>query len=391
MEPRFRRTDERFVDPTTRHAMRVWLDPADRRAALPGRGLRSAAPSGGLDRSAGACYPRPPGPLHVRTRARSPSPPMAAVDPRAARPARPVVPARPRRRPAGRRAPLPVPQPRAVVARVQRARAATRPATSATRCWSGSSSWRSSPATSTSSSRSAIAGLRQQVEAGERRPLARRPHRRRAARRRPGAGPRARRRPFGDLRRRPAGARRRGHRDRRLRGDPRAPRRPPPALPRRDLPGPDAARGRPRPPVPVHLDAQPLDRRRACATRRPASAASPGSRSRRSCRGCSRSSRTRFVLIDQVIEANLDALFTGMEVVEHHLFRVTRNADLTLEEDEADDLLHGDRGGAPAAALRRGGPPRGRALDAGRPPGSCCCAASAWPTPTATRSAACST
>jgi polyphosphate kinase len=47
----------------------------------------------------------------------------------------------------------------------------------------------------------------------------------------------------------------------------------------------------------------------------------------------------RFVLIDQVIEANLDLLFSGMEVTDHHLFRVTRNADLALEEDEADDLL----------------------------------------------------
>ena len=47
----------------------------------------------------------------------------------------------------------------------------------------------------------------------------------------------------------------------------------------------------------------------------------------------------RFVLIDQVIEANLDVLFHGMEVEEHHLFRVTRNADLAIEEDEADDLL----------------------------------------------------
>src|SRR3954447_20269177 len=47
----------------------------------------------------------------------------------------------------------------------------------------------------------------------------------------------------------------------------------------------------------------------------------------------------RFVLIDQIIEANLDLLFTGMEIVEHHLFRVTRNADLSIEEDEADDLL----------------------------------------------------
>jgi polyphosphate kinase len=48
---------------------------------------------------------------------------------------------------------------------------------------------------------------------------------------------------------------------------------------------------------------------------------------------------SRFVLIDQVIEANLDALFLGMDILETHLFRVTRNADLAIEEDEADDLL----------------------------------------------------
>ncbi len=47
----------------------------------------------------------------------------------------------------------------------------------------------------------------------------------------------------------------------------------------------------------------------------------------------------RFVLIDQVIEANLDLLFSGMEIEETHLFRVTRNADLAIEEDEADDLM----------------------------------------------------
>ena len=50
-------------------------------------------------------------------------------------------------------------------------------------------------------------------------------------------------------------------------------------------------------------------------------------------------SRRRFVLLDQVIEANLDLLFTGLEVVERHLFRVTRDADLTIEEDDAADLL----------------------------------------------------
>jgi polyphosphate kinase len=46
-----------------------------------------------------------------------------------------------------------------------------------------------------------------------------------------------------------------------------------------------------------------------------------------------------YVLLEQIIAANLDALFPGMEVLEHHLFRVTRNADLSIEEDEADDLL----------------------------------------------------
>jgi len=40
-----------------------------------------------------------------------------------------------------------------------------------------------------------------------------------------------------------------------------------------------------------------------------------------------------------VIEANLDELFQGMDIVETHLFRVTRDADIAIEEDEADDLL----------------------------------------------------
>ncbi|MDP9073625.1 MAG: RNA degradosome polyphosphate kinase, partial [Actinomycetota bacterium] len=46
-----------------------------------------------------------------------------------------------------------------------------------------------------------------------------------------------------------------------------------------------------------------------------------------------------FVPLDHVIAAHLDQLFPGMEIESHHAFRVTRNADLTLEEDEADDLL----------------------------------------------------
>jgi polyphosphate kinase len=48
---------------------------------------------------------------------------------------------------------------------------------------------------------------------------------------------------------------------------------------------------------------------------------------------------SRFVLLEQVIAANLDMLFSGMTILETHLFRVTRDADLELQEDEADDLM----------------------------------------------------
>ncbi|HXY71838.1 MAG TPA: polyphosphate kinase 1, partial [Actinomycetota bacterium] len=49
--------------------------------------------------------------------------------------------------------------------------------------------------------------------------------------------------------------------------------------------------------------------------------------------------RLAFVPLDQVIAAHLEELFPGMEIVSTHTFRITRNADLELEEDEADDLL----------------------------------------------------
>lgn len=47
----------------------------------------------------------------------------------------------------------------------------------------------------------------------------------------------------------------------------------------------------------------------------------------------------RWIALEQVIAANLHALFPGMEIDESYAFRVTRNADLALEESEADDLL----------------------------------------------------
>jgi polyphosphate kinase len=46
-----------------------------------------------------------------------------------------------------------------------------------------------------------------------------------------------------------------------------------------------------------------------------------------------------FVPIEDVIAANLGRLFPGMGVTEHHAFRVTRNADLEIDDDGADDLL----------------------------------------------------
>jgi polyphosphate kinase len=46
----------------------------------------------------------------------------------------------------------------------------------------------------------------------------------------------------------------------------------------------------------------------------------------------------RFVPLEQVIAAHLDALFPGVQILGTHLFRVTRNADIALE-DEAEDLL----------------------------------------------------
>ena len=47
----------------------------------------------------------------------------------------------------------------------------------------------------------------------------------------------------------------------------------------------------------------------------------------------------RFLPLEELIGARLDVLFPGMEVRARHPFRITRNADMEVEEDEADDLL----------------------------------------------------
>jgi len=48
---------------------------------------------------------------------------------------------------------------------------------------------------------------------------------------------------------------------------------------------------------------------------------------------------TSFVPLEDVIAQHLDALFPGMEVREHHTFRVTRNEDVEVEEDDAENIL----------------------------------------------------
>ncbi len=46
-----------------------------------------------------------------------------------------------------------------------------------------------------------------------------------------------------------------------------------------------------------------------------------------------------FLPLEDLIAAHLQALFPGLDVMAHHLFRVTRNADLEVEEDRDEDLL----------------------------------------------------
>jgi polyphosphate kinase len=48
---------------------------------------------------------------------------------------------------------------------------------------------------------------------------------------------------------------------------------------------------------------------------------------------------SRFIPLEKVIIANLDQLFPGMQIEDYYTFRITRNADLELEEEESENLL----------------------------------------------------
>jgi polyphosphate kinase len=53
----------------------------------------------------------------------------------------------------------------------------------------------------------------------------------------------------------------------------------------------------------------------------------------------SRDGALRFLPMEELIAAFLPVLFPGMDIVEHHAFRITRNADFEVEEDRDEDLL----------------------------------------------------
>ena len=62
----------------------------------------------------------------------------------------------------------------------------------------------------------------------------------------------------------------------------------------------------------------------------------------------------RFLPVEELIAAHLGQLFSGMQIIEHHLFRVTRNAELEVDDDRDEDLLQAlER----ELARRRFGPP----------------------------------
>ncbi len=51
------------------------------------------------------------------------------------------------------------------------------------------------------------------------------------------------------------------------------------------------------------------------------------------------SGRLRYIAIEDLISNHVQELFPGMEVLEHHEFRVTRNEDVEIDEDESENLI----------------------------------------------------
>ena len=77
------------------------------------------------------------------------------------------------------------------------------------------------------------------------------------------------------------------------------------------------------------------------------------------------SRKHEFVWLEQVVAENLAFLYPEVEIVESYIFRVTRDADIEIQEDEADDLLRSIEQGIRA---RRFGPVMRLEIESGMPP-----------------------
>ena len=62
------------------------------------------------------------------------------------------------------------------------------------------------------------------------------------------------------------------------------------------------------------------------------------------------------ILLEEIIERNIARLFLSYDVICAHPYRIMRNADLTIDEDEAAGSAEGDPEAAETAAVGRGHP-----------------------------------
>ncbi len=81
----------------------------------------------------------------------------------------------------------------------------------------------------------------------------------------------------------------------------------------------------------------------------------------------------RFLPMEELIAAFLPVLFPGLEIVEHHAFRITRNADFEVEEDRDEDLLQALERELARQALRLPGAPGSFRRHDREHAGACCC------------------
>ncbi len=121
-------------------------------------------------------------------------------------------------------------------------------------------------------------------------------------------------------------------------------------LRRQGLPRAHAAGVRPGTAVPAHLQPEsqsgrPVAGRRGRAALRPRQGASDAAalcaraHAGRRAGGPANDREAHFVYLEQLIAAHLDRLFPGLTLLGSYAFRVTRNAEMAIQELEADDLL----------------------------------------------------